>query len=71
MKKLSIITPCYNEEVNVEICALELKKVMNEKLPEYDYEHIFSDNASEDSTLEKLRVIASKDSHIKVISNRE
>ena len=69
MKKLSIITPCYNEEVNVEICALELKKVMNEKLPEYDYEHIFSDNASEDSTLEKLRVIASKDSHIKVISN--
>ena len=69
MKKLSIITPCYNEELNVEICALELKKVMKEKLPEYDYEHIFSDNASEDSTLEKLRVIASKDSHIKVISN--
>jgi glycosyltransferase involved in cell wall biosynthesis len=53
----------------VEICALELKKVMNEKLPEYDYEHIFSDNASADSTLEKLRVIASKDSHVKVISN--
>jgi len=69
MKKLSIITPCYNEEVNVEICAFELKKVMKEKLPEYDYEHIFSDNASEDSTLEKLRVIASKDFHIKVISN--
>jgi glycosyltransferase involved in cell wall biosynthesis len=42
---------------------------MKEKLPEYDYEHIFSDNASEDSTLEKLRVIASKDFHIKVISN--
>jgi len=69
MKKLSVITPCYNEEVNVEICAFELKKVMKEKLPEYDYEHIFSDNASEDSTLEKLRVIASKDFHIKVISN--
>jgi len=69
MKKLSIITPCYNEEVNVEICAFELKKVMKEKLPEYDYEHIFSDNASEDSTLGKLRVIASKDFHIKVISN--
>ena len=69
MKKLSIITPCYNEELNVEICALELKKVMKEKLPEYDYEHIFSDNASEDSTLEKLRLIALVDSHIKVISN--
>ena len=69
MKKLSIITPCYNEEVNVEICAQELKKVMQEKLSGYDYEHIFADNASTDSTLEKLREIAVKDAHIKVISN--
>jgi glycosyltransferase involved in cell wall biosynthesis len=69
MKKLSIITPCYNEEVNVEICAQELKKVMQEKLSGYDYEHIFADNASTDSTLEKLRELAAKDDHIKVISN--
>ena len=69
MKKLSIITPCYNEEVNVEICAQELKKVMQEKLSGYDYEHIFADNASTDSTLEKLREIARKDAHLKVISN--
>jgi glycosyltransferase involved in cell wall biosynthesis len=69
MKKLSIITPCYNEEVNVEICAQELKKVMQEKLSGYDYEHIFADNASTDSTLVKLRELAAKDAHIKVISN--
>ena len=69
MKKLSIITPCYNEEVNVEICAKELKKVMQEKLSGYDYEHIFADNASTDTTLEKLRELAAKDDHIKVISN--
>jgi glycosyltransferase involved in cell wall biosynthesis len=69
MKKLSIITPCYNEEVNVEICAQELKRVMQEKLSGYDYEHIFADNASTDSTLEKLRELAAKDDHIKVISN--
>ena len=69
MTKLSIITPCYNEEVNVEICAQELKKVMQEKLSGYDYEHIFADNASTDSTLEKLRELAAKDDHIKVISN--
>ena len=69
MKKLSIITPCYNEEVNVEICAHELKKVMQEKLSGYDYEHIFADNASTDSTLVKLRELAAKDDHIKVISN--
>jgi glycosyltransferase involved in cell wall biosynthesis len=69
MKKLSVITPCYNEEVNVEICASELKKVMSESLPNYSYEHIFADNASTDATLEKLRQLADKDKNIKVISN--
>ena len=68
MKMISIVTPCYNEEVNVEICAAELKKVM-EQLPGYDYEHIFADNASTDSTLTKLREMAAKDKHVKVISN--
>lgn len=66
---LSIITPCYNEEVNVEICAQELKKVMSESLPNYTYEHIFADNASTDSTLLRLREVASKDKNVKVISN--
>ena len=69
MKKLSIITPCYNEEVNVEICAQELKKVMSESLSNYEYEHIFADNASTDSTLMKLRQLAAEDKNIKVISN--
>jgi glycosyltransferase involved in cell wall biosynthesis len=68
MKTISVITPCYNEEVNVEICPAELKKVM-EQLPGYDYEHIFADNASTDSTLIKLHEMAAKDKHIKVISN--
>ena len=69
MKKISIVTPCYNEEVNVEICAQELKKIMQEQLAGYDYEHIFADNASTDSTLSKLREMAKADNHIKVISN--
>lgn len=69
MKKLSIITPCYNEEVNVEICAQELKKVMSKSLPNYKYEHIFADNASTDSTLLKLKELASRDKNVKVISN--
>jgi glycosyltransferase involved in cell wall biosynthesis len=69
MRKVSIITPCYNEEVNVEICANELKKVMSEYLPNYKYEHIFADNASTDATLEKLKALAANDKNIKVISN--
>ena len=69
MNKITIITPCYNEEDNVEICAQEVKKIMNEFLPNYEYEHIFADNASIDNTFEKLNQIASSDKNVKVILN--
>jgi glycosyltransferase involved in cell wall biosynthesis len=69
MKKITVITPCFNEEDNVEVCASELEKVMSEKLPTYDYEHIFADNASTDGTLDKLRKLAAQDARIRVISN--
>jgi glycosyltransferase involved in cell wall biosynthesis len=69
MKKITVITPCFNEKDNVEICASELKKVMSKNLLAFEYEHIFADNASTDATLEKLRAMAAQDSHIKVISN--
>lgn len=67
--KISVVTPCYNEEDNVERCAAEVARVMAEELPEYEYEHIFCDNASLDATFEKLKVLAAQDSRIKVILN--
>jgi glycosyltransferase involved in cell wall biosynthesis len=69
MKKISIITPCFNEELNVETCYLAVKKIMKAKLPNYTYEHIFSDNASSDSTFLVLEKIAKKDKNVKVILN--
>lgn len=69
MKKLTIITPCFNEEHNVVICAEAVRKVMNNQLRDFDYEHIFADNASTDSTAKKLRVMASEDPKIKIIIN--
>lgn len=66
---LSIITPCFNEEGNVDACAREVARVMREMLPQWDYEHIFCDNASTDTTLERLRALASDDARIKVIGN--
>jgi glycosyltransferase involved in cell wall biosynthesis len=69
MKRITVITPCFNEEDNVEICASELKKIMSEHLPAYEYEHIFADNASTDLTLQKLRTLAAQDARIRVISN--
>jgi glycosyltransferase involved in cell wall biosynthesis len=69
VKKISIITPCFNEELNIEICYLAVKKIMKTKLPNYSYEHIFADNASSDSTFLVLEKIAKKDQNVKVILN--
>lgn len=68
MKKISVVTPCYNEQENVEILYHEVKKQF-EALSEYEYEHIFIDNASTDNTIKVLKDIASKDKNVKLIIN--
>ena len=57
---ISIVTPCYNEELNVRELYLRMRAVM-EDLPGYGYEHIFIDNASHDATVSILREIAAAD----------
>ena len=66
---ISVITPCFNEEDNVEACRDEVRKVFREQLPDYEYEHIFADNASRDRTVKVLLAMARDDEHVKVIVN--
>jgi len=68
MKKISIITPCYNEEGNVEPLYKQIKEVMA-ALKGYTYEQIYIDNHSTDNTIPILRKIAKSDKNIKVIIN--
>ena len=68
MKKISIVTPCYNEEGNVEELYREVKALFN-TIPEYRYEHIFIDNCSTDATRSILRKMASEDKSVKLIFN--
>jgi len=68
MKLISIVTPCYNEEQNVEILYRQVKDIFD-MLPEYHYEHIFIDNSSTDRTVEILKGIASRDPNLKIIVN--
>jgi glycosyltransferase involved in cell wall biosynthesis len=65
---ISIVTPCYNEELNIRELYLRMRAVMQE-LPEYRYEHIFIDNASHDATPSILLELATADSNVKVIFN--
>jgi polyisoprenyl-phosphate glycosyltransferase len=66
-KLVSIITPCFNEEENVDEVYERINKVMSGL--KYQYEHIFIDNASTDGTAKKLRALAAKDKCVKVILN--
>ncbi len=63
--KISVVSPCYNEEANVE----ELYRQVKSQLLGIDYEHIFIDNASQDRTVSILRKIADQDKNVKIIVN--
>jgi glycosyltransferase involved in cell wall biosynthesis len=47
---ISVITPCYNEAENVKEAYCQVKRVFAD-LGNYNYEHIFIDNASKDRTV--------------------
>ncbi|MDA8078188.1 MAG: glycosyltransferase family 2 protein [Nitrospiraceae bacterium] len=68
MPFISVVSPCYNEEGNVEEMICRVSRVL-EELPGYDYEYIFIDNASTDTTLQILKRIARDDKRIKIIAN--
>ncbi|MDZ4816761.1 MAG: glycosyltransferase family 2 protein [Verrucomicrobiota bacterium] len=67
-KRISVLTPCYNEEANIASLVNAVKTVF-QQLPQYDYEHVFIDNLSTDRSLSTLREIARTDKNVKVIAN--
>ena len=69
MKKISIVVPTYNEEDNVEPMAEALSQLFENELAEYDYEILFIDNDSADTTRIKLRKICENNKKIKAIFN--
>ncbi|MFN7684430.1 MAG: glycosyltransferase family 2 protein [Oligoflexia bacterium] len=70
MPKISVVTPCFNEEENVfEMCA-RIRALFESKLRDFDYEHIWIDNASTDRTVELIKQACSQDSRIKLIVNQ-
>jgi len=66
MKKISIVIPCYNEELNVLQTYNQLKKIVT-KNNRYLFEFIFIDNGSLDKTKELIIKIAKKDKIVKGI----
>jgi glycosyltransferase involved in cell wall biosynthesis len=67
MKKVSIIVPCYNEDVALPIFYGELRK-QTELLSDYMFEIIIVDDGSKDNTLSVMKELAEKDERVKYIS---
>ena len=65
---LSIVTPCYNEEANVDELYRRVKAAIA-PCTNYEFEFIFIDNHSEDNTVERLKALAAEDPAVKVIVN--
>ena len=69
MKKISVLVPCYNEEENVVPLSEAIIEQLTKELPSYDYELVFIDNDSSDTTRVKLRKLCKENKKIKAIFN--
>lgn len=66
-QKISVVVPMHCEEANVHACYERLKKVFC-SLPAFDYELIFVNDGSTDSTLTLLKGLGATDRNVKIVS---
>jgi dolichol-phosphate mannosyltransferase len=64
---ISIVTPCFNEEGNVVNHFHRIQNVIAPFHTEYNFEHIYTDNCSEDDTFNLLRSLTEMHPQCRVI----
>jgi len=68
-KLMSIVSATFNEEDNVQELYERILKSIQPYVEQYNFEIIFIDNSSTDSTVTRLKAIAVQDSRLKIIVN--
>ncbi len=68
MNLISIIVPCFNEQESIPIFYNEILKVKNTFDNKIEFEIIFVDDGSKDSTLAVTKKISEKDSRVRYVS---
>ena len=69
MKKISIISPCFNEVDNIMIFYQKIQKIFKNHLNQYDLELIIVDDCSNDGSIKILKNLSLKDEKLKVVIN--
>ena len=67
-KAVSIVVPCYNEEATIVTFYHTVETVLSKFPNDVDFEYIFVDDGSSDTTLSVLQMLSEKDSHVKYLS---
>ena len=60
MKLITICIPVFNEEENILIAYQNINELFKNKLSNYNYEIIFTDNSSSDNTEKIITELANK-----------
>lgn len=68
MKKITVVSGCYNEEGNLEELLRRVRAVAA-NFPQYQWDYLIVDNCSTDRSIEILRRLAAEDPNLKVILN--
>lgn len=65
--KISVIVPCYNEELSLDYFYDEIDKI-SKKMKKLDFEFLFINDGSKDNTLGKIKELSKKDKRVVYIS---
>lgn len=66
-KLITIVTPCYNEEANVRHHFDRVCAAIEPYRDRYDFEHVYTDNQSQDRTFALLTELASEQPNVRAI----
>lgn len=66
---LSIVSACYNEQDNINLLYERIFSAVSIYEEKYEFELIFIDNSSQDSTIERIVDICKQDMRVKLIVN--
>ena len=62
-KKVSLLVPCYNEELSLPLLYPELVKLMDSQ-PDYEWEILFVNDGSKDKTIDIIKQLREKDKRV-------